>query len=77
MDFMLLNLLILKKNISFFLSLSYSYNYQLNKFFSLGTTDSGTAASAVTEGVRRSNAIGNVDAWPDSVGLRRSRETGA
>lgn len=49
----------------------------MNKFFSSGTTDSGAVASAAAEGIRRSDATGDINAWSDSVGLRRSRETGA
>jgi len=57
--------------------MSLLYNYLLNKFLTLGTTDSRTAAGAVAERIRRTNATGDIDAWSDSVGLRRSRETGA
>lgn len=53
------------------------HSFRLNKFVASGTIDSGTAARAVAEGIRRSNAAGNVDARSNSFRLRSSGETSA
>lgn len=64
-----------------FITVSFHFQFHVNSIIvtranSSGTTDSGAVACAFAEGIRRTDAVGDINTWPDSSGLHRSGEAG-